>query len=243
MGDQIEVTVRCGCSRIMRTDGAAGPAHYRCGCGARVALTGLPTRSATRCQMPRGNRVCNGPKLADRPLCEPCMIKVADEALLTPDLAGQLGDQRGVAEFNTRQLERREQLLADWRDANASRVDRTPVGPRCGVVYYCELRPGIVKIGTTLNLPARMSSLHIPRGAVLAAEPGTYDVEKLRHQQFSHVRIGKPEDFIVDDSLRAHIDKLAAEHGDPFELATRLWLEQEELAQDPDSELSSAKVG
>lgn len=178
-----------------------------------------------------------------RLLCEPCMISVADEALRTPELAAELGDQRGVSEFKHRQYERRKQLLADWQEANANRADRRPDGPKCGVVYYCELRPGIVKIGTTLNLFNRMSSLHIPRGAVLAAEPGTYDIEKLRHQQFGHLRIGRPEDFIVDDGLRAHIDHLADQHGDPFELATRLWREQQELAQDPDSELSSANVG
>lgn len=225
----IEVTVRCGCTRTMSPEWSAGPGRYRCGCGARVTLAGLPKIDATHCPMPRGKRVCNGPKLADRPLCEPCMIKVADEALRNPELAGQLGEQRGVTEFHVRRIDRQKELLTEY--AEYKRIDRSEEAPKCGVVYYCELRPGIVKIGTTLYLHNRMSSLHIPRGAVLAAEPGTYDVEKLRHQQFAHLRIGKPEDFIVDDSLRAHVDHLAAEHGDPFDLATRLWVQHQELAK------------
>lgn len=169
------------------------------------------------------------------------MIKVAEEALRTPDLVDQLTDQRVVEDVKRRRWEREQQLLQDYRDHK--RIDRRPDAPKIGVVYYCELRPGIVKIGTTLNLYSRMSGLHIPRACVLAAEPGTYDVETQRHRQFAHLRIGRPEDFIVDDGLRAHIDQLAIEHGDPFELATRLWREQQEVAQDPNSEISSASVG
>lgn len=111
------------------------------------------------------------------------------------------------------------------------------------MVYYCELRPGIVKIGTTMKLAARMAALHVPVGAVLAAEPGSYDLEKTRHRQFADLRITQREDFRVDEALRTHIEDVAAEHGDPFELVTRLTQELAELAQDPTSELSSARVG
>src|SRR5690349_9429413 len=106
----------------MRVDGVAGPGCYRCGCGARVALSGLPKRDEKRCPMPRGNRVCNGPKLEDRPLCEPCMISVADEALRIPGLAEELGERRGVAELKRRKYDREQQLIEAWREHNASRA-------------------------------------------------------------------------------------------------------------------------
>lgn len=237
----VEVTVRCGCSRPMRPDTYAGPGRYRCGCGARVALSGLPKLDDRHCSLRNGRRVCNGPKLPDAIACEPCTILIATLALADPELAERLGTGQGATEFGLARMAETKRLLA--LNAELVRADRDPEVPKATVVYYCELRPGIVKIGTTMKLSARMAALHVPVGAVLAAEPGSYDLEKARHRQFAGLRITQREDFRVDEALRTHIEGVANQHGDPFELVTRLTRELTELAQDPNSELSSAKVG
>ena len=236
----LEVTVRCGCTRKMSPDGLAGPGLYRCGCGTRVALSGLPPVDDRRCAVPIGKRLCNAPKRPGDRACEPCSIWITKATLRDREAARQLGAEQGAIDFATAQREERERLLADYIEH--TRIDRRPDMPQPGVVYYCELRPGLVKIGTTIQLVSRMSSLHIPVEAVLAAEPGHYALEKLRHRQFAAQRIGQREDFAVDELLQAHISKVADMHGDPFELATRLRLELEELAQDPTSELACANV-
>jgi hypothetical protein len=223
----IEITVRCGCSRTMRAD-AVGPGRYRCGCGAQVALSGLPKVDDRHCALPKGNRICNGPKLADAMACEPCSVLIAKEVLADKEAVEQLGTNAGATAYRTARKAELDRLLALREDL--VRIDRSPDAPKCGVVYYAELRPGILKIGTTLNLRTRMSTLHVPPASVVAAEPGTYDVEKARHQQFAHLRIGRGEDFRVDEGLREHVEALAAEHGDPFDLATRLTRQAEELA-------------
>ena len=214
----MEITVRCGCTRTMRPDTFAGPGSYRCGCGARVALSGLPDNDARRCPIRVDKRTCRGAKLPDAMACRPCTILIAKLALANPAVACQLGTDQGAVEFSLARQAETERLLA----MDLTRVDRRPDAPKCGVVYYAELRPGIVKIGTTLNLVARMNGLHIPPASVIAAEPGTYDVEKTRHRQFADQRIGQREDFRVDEVLRAHVEAVAAEHGNPYELAARL---------------------
>lgn len=202
------------------TPNAAGPQRYRCGCGAQIRLTGVPVYSRTRCSLLRAQRVCNGPKLPDAIACEPCTILITTLALDDPQLVQRLGTTKGAVDYGLARKAEEERLLQ--LGAELQRIDRSATAPRCGVVYYAELRPGIVKIGTTLNLVSRMSTLHVPPASVIAAEPGTYDVEKARHRQFAHLRIGQREDFRVDDVLREHIEALAAEHGNPYELAARL---------------------
>jgi hypothetical protein len=236
----IEVTVRCGCSRPMQPDTFAGPGRYRCSCGARVALSGLPKLDDRHCALPKGTRICNGPKLPDAMACEPCSVRIATDVLTDPEVARQLGRQQGATDYGLARIAETERMLA--QRAELTRVDRRPDVPKACVVYYCELRPGIVKIGTTMHLATRMGTLHIPPGAVLAAEPGHYELEKRRHRQFAGLRVAQREDFRIDDALRAHIDEVASQHGDPFALATRLRDDLQRLAQDPSSELPCANV-
>ncbi len=76
------------------------------------------------------------------------------------------------------------------------------------VVYYAEAW-GHIKIGTTLNVEARMVDL---KATCLATEPGSYDVEKQRHHQFAHIRaIG--EYFHPSDDLTAHMEAIRGQHG------------------------------
>jgi hypothetical protein len=191
-----------------------------------VGLSGLPKLDDRHCTLLKGRRTCNGPKLPDAMACQPCTLLLVKLALADPTVARQLGTEQGATEFGQARRQETERLLA----LDLTRIDRRPDAPKCGVVYYAELRPGIVKIGTTLNLATRMSTLHVPTASVVAAEPGTYDVEKARHRQFAHLRIGQREDFRVDDGLRAHVEALAVEYGNPFDLATRLTEQSAALA-------------
>ena len=229
----IEITVRCGCTRLMMPDTFAGPGRYRCSCGARVGLTGLPAINDRRCQLPRGKRLCNGPKLPDALVCEPCSVWIATDVLKDPEVVRQLGANDGAIAYRNARHDEQMRLIALARSPELMRADRRPDTPKACVVYYCELRPGIVKIGTTMNLTSRMSALHIPAGAVLAAEPGHYDLEKTRHRQFARLRIAQREDFVIDDELRTHIEGLAQTYGDPFALMARLRSELAGLAKDP----------
>lgn len=75
--------------------------------------------------------------------------------------------------------------------------------PPTAVVYY--LRFGDrVKIGTTTNLKTRMQS--IPYDELLGTEPGSYDIERERHQQFRAARIyANREWFNLTEELHQHI--------------------------------------
>lgn len=64
------------------------------------------------------------------------------------------------------------------------------------------------KIGTTTNLPQRLDSLRAQPGDLLATEPGGFDVERRRHQEFAEERFGRREDFAASDRLLAHIARL-----------------------------------
>lgn len=88
------------------------------------------------------------------------------------------------------------------------------------VVYYVRLDRH-VKIGYTVNLTPRISSLRVDRDAVMAVEPGWREVEAERHQQFAEERVGKREDFNPSRRLLAHIDVVRSKYGDPLEFAAR----------------------
>lgn len=54
------------------------------------------------------------------------------------------------------------------------------------VVYYIR-RDTRIKIGTTCNLTQRM--LDLQPDEILAVEPGSYELEHRRHEQFAHLRV------------------------------------------------------
>lgn len=92
------------------------------------------------------------------------------------------------------------------------------------VVYYARLGANHIKIGTTLDLPRRMVELRVVNASnLLAAEPGGYDLERQRHQQFRKWRYSKrKEDFGEGPDLLDHIRQVRAQHGDPYEMAAGL---------------------
>lgn len=79
---------------------------------------------------------------------------------------------------------------------------------RLAVVYYIRFQD-LVKIGTTVALTSRLNS--IPHDEVLVTEPGHFELEKLRHEQFAHLRHRpRGEWFRYEPDLRAHVEELQA---------------------------------
>lgn len=191
-----------------------GPGHFQCGCGARISVEGLPAESDKRCPVRFKRGRCLRPKKSFEPVCERCAVGTAQAVLRSPRLRDQIADQQAVEQLNAarslaweREKERRTTAWQRLKTYGAH------------VVYYVVVRPGVVKIGTTSSLTGRLQGLRLRPEDVLAAEPGDRRVEKQRHEQFDHLRIQKRwEDFTLTDDLQAHIDAVAAEHGDPFAL-------------------------
>ncbi len=79
------------------------------------------------------------------------------------------------------------------------------------VVYYAQVGQHI-KIGTTAELARRMQILK--PDALLATEPGYFDIEKHRHRQFAHLRVpnnSRPREYFeMGEDLMEHIADLVA---------------------------------
>lgn len=226
----VDVTVRCGCSRTMQTDTFAGGGRYRCSCGTRIGITGLPKFDATHCSLFRSGRICNGPKLAEDPVCQPCSILIAKIAMTDRDVVEQLASTMAAVDFHQEQAAKLEARREQER-IRSENFEQRDDARRCCVVYYCRIRPGIIKIGTSIQLAARMDNFRIPAEDVLAAEPGSYKLESLRHRQFTHLRIApKREDFRLDDQLQEHMDNLVRTHGQPYDLVATIYERQLKLA-------------
>jgi len=117
-----------------------------------------------------------------------------------------------------------EQRRADWRPSEVSTEQAAALAQARAdqaVVYYIRLPGDRIKIGTTTNMTIRLTGLRVRSGAVLATEPGSYDLERARHQQFADLRYtdGKAnrqlEDFAPGQDLLDHITMLRKHFGDP----------------------------
>lgn len=110
----------------------------------------------------------------------------------------------------------REQALAERTAfANAERLKAARQRERVqqavlkdprALVYYLRFADR-VKIGTTIALAQRLRS--IPHDELLALEPGSYDVEFKRHEQFAALRV-TGEWFRYEEPLTTHIENLKA---------------------------------
>lgn len=85
---------------------------------------------------------------------------------------------------------------------------------RGGVVYYIKFGNRI-KIGFTRDLAKRLTA--IPNDEVLAAEPGTFELEAQRHAEFKNYQI-KGEWFSLSNELLLRIAGIRKMHGDPFKV-------------------------
>lgn len=86
--------------------------------------------------------------------------------------------------------------------------------PKRYCVYYIQFADGI-KIGTTHSLGTRLRTFCLPDSALLAVEPGGFDVERSRHQFFAESRIGRSEVFKDSPKIRSHIEAIKKYHGEP----------------------------
>lgn len=75
------------------------------------------------------------------------------------------------------------------------------------VVYYIRFRDAL-KIGTSTDVVQRLT--HLPGEALLAIEPGHYNLESIRHQQFKPFRL-TGEWFRYNAQTRAMVNKIRSD--------------------------------
>jgi hypothetical protein len=78
------------------------------------------------------------------------------------------------------------------------------------MIYFAQTPTGSIKIGTTDNLPGRMSQLAGHYGTelvLLTTMPGDKKKERSIHKQFSHLRLGRTEQFRPGSDLMEFIGK------------------------------------
>lgn len=226
--------ITCRCTRKM-VESIARPGVWRCGCGCVVTVQRESTSSDLCALRDTAGRPCRLPRHDEAlELCLGHGRRIAAQVLGVPDEAEKLGRAKGMDEY---QNERRAVLEEQERKLQEARARRLAMrDPPAHVVYYVRLQPGVIKIGTSEQLARRMYGLRIRRDEdVLAAEPGSYKEEALRHFQFKHLRRDLREDFTESDELLAHIAALRKEHGRPYELVARLISDWRQQTQDLDT--------
>lgn len=110
----------------------------------------------------------------------------------------RLHAQKRLATEKRRAGERRVELL--------KRVQKIRDEGATGFVYYVQLGKEI-KIGYSIDPVKRVSHLSLTVDHIVATEPGTLELEALRHEQFSELRL-HGEWFDARGPLLAHIKRL-----------------------------------
>lgn len=219
----------CGCGREMRVDALVGPLAFRCGCGARFNLVAPQLDSKQdRCVYVASMSRCKARRLSEVPVCKEHAAMIAAAADGT------------IRQFNQRQMDMLENPRESWEETCRRNLPPPPPGYSDrikaelharklpgSVVYYVRIRPGVIKIGVTINLDDRLKSMRMSApGDLLAAEPGDRAIEKARHAKFADFRMDcRREDFAEADELLAYIRTVRARHGDPRTLPARLLAE------------------
>jgi hypothetical protein len=83
----------------------------------------------------------------------------------------------------------------------ATQVARQAKGT--SLVYFIRLG-AYMKIGTSVDVRARIGALSLADGNLLAVVPGSYDVEREMHQRFARLRSFK-EWFYFQDELKTYV--------------------------------------
>lgn len=107
-------------------------------------------------------------------------------------------------------------LKANERPADKPRAPEHSPEP---FVYYLMLSPTTVKIGTTIDLKRRVSTLYAEIWDVVALERGGWELEQQRHRQFAAERIRPREIFELSDRLKKHIEELAPQRDELVAIA------------------------
>lgn len=208
-----EFAIACGCGRKMTPDGQAGYGAYRCGCGARIKVS-LINRPKVTCAGSYSGEPCRSEVhlLDPFPVCKEHYSSSGLQAYQ----AWTSGAPREIAEEIKRQvLERhrrdREQELTEL---GLKQVGGHVIAERQHPVVYFLRAGDLVKIGTTVDLVARMKAFNLPTLVVLATEPGYHARERELHQQFSDLRHER-EWFRLEEPLVGYINGIRQAHGLP----------------------------
>lgn len=173
----------------------------------------LPTCTAQL----RSGKFCDRPSADDMPfpICEHHARQVYRRMHET--IQAQIGPFSSEA-FSLAGLIPVEEQLANAERAEARRKHegrRQDALDQQSVVYYLQEQSGEIKIGYTTNLKARLIALRVSPSDVLATEPGGARLEKMRHGQFKHLRVGRWERFKPALDLLSHIEMIRDHFGAP----------------------------
>lgn len=170
-----------------------------------------------------GGKVCGYPIHTPQRVCDRCRDAILADYAQTDEGRAAALELYGAVELGATagRIERERHHAETEARRAAAEAARTHPGL---VVYYARLGANHIKIGTTADLPRRMVELRVVNASnLLAVEPGGYDLERQRHQQFRKWRYSKrKEDFGEGPDLLAHVRALRAQHGDPYDLAAQL---------------------
>ena len=86
------------------------------------------------------------------------------------------------------------------------------------MIYFVQLESGSIKIGFTDSVAQRIDALSSHYGSpvsLLGTMPGDMNFEKTLHQKFSHLRLGRTEQFRPARELLDFIGRPLLTHADP----------------------------
>jgi hypothetical protein len=135
-------------------------------------------------------------------------LSVATALLVETEAAGCLVTGEAAARVVAEQATEQARALAALEAARAA-PKRAAAG---SVVYYLRRADGAIKIGFSVKLRSRMSSLAELHGPLelLGTEPGGWHHEHHRHEQFARLRIHRNQEwFTPGPALLRHISGLA----------------------------------
>ncbi|MFE1111177.1 GIY-YIG nuclease family protein [Streptomyces rochei] len=118
-------------------------------------------------------------------------------------------------EINQRVTEQMKQFIDGYKaDRGYARVEGHVIQLEKEPLVYFIRAGDLVKIGTTVDLVARLKTFNVPNLVVLATEPGYYKRERELHQQFRELH-HQGEWFRLEGSLVDYINAIRARHDTP----------------------------
>jgi len=163
-----ELKVSCGCGRTMGSNGREGRGAFRCGCGVRIRVAGIP-RAGRSCWY--GG--CTEGATTEKPLSL-CAEHERDAVNRLAHLVVRF-DWKAVADASM-SVDPPSRPLGSYRQAKPGSCE--------GWVYFMR-RERFIKIGTTTDLRRRAQELN---ATVLAKQPGSYSEEARLHKRFAALR-------------------------------------------------------
>lgn len=145
-------------------------------------------------------------------ICPDCKVHIVRDREHDMFMCLQCGRKETRSEFRQTLIKnvaaaQEEERVLRAKDAARERVRRylrTKEGKDAlSVVYYIQFQ-GLIKIGRTSELGARMTNL--PWDTLLLTEPGSYEKERERHKQFKHLN-HRGEWFRTDPELTDFIEE------------------------------------